>query len=88
MEQTQHDLGMYNVNYTISIHAYISSYFMKARPTMLKHLSSIGSTLNSHHSVIAVWVDRGVRHQLESRTSCLESQMESGILPWNPEYCA
>ena len=26
---------------------------------------------------------QGVRHQLESRTSCLES----GILPWNPESC-
>ena len=28
---------------------------------------------------------RGVRHQLESCTNCLESQMESGILPWNLE---
>ena len=36
---------------------------------------------------MSVCCGRGVRHQLESRTSCLESQMESGILPWNPESC-
>ena len=30
---------------------------------------------------------RGVRHQLESRTLRLESQMESRILPWNLESC-
>ena len=30
---------------------------------------------------------RGVRHQVESRTLCLESQMESRILPWNLESC-
>ena len=32
MEQTQHDLA--------NTHAYMLSYFAKARPTMLKHLSS------------------------------------------------
>ena len=29
--------------------------------------------------------DRGVRHELESRTTCLESHTKSGILPWNLE---
>ena len=30
---------------------------------------------------------QGVRHQLESHTLRLESQMESRILPWNLESC-
>ena len=46
---SQHDLGMYNVNY-----AYMSPNFAKARPTILKHLSSnyyILSFNNSGHSL-------------------------------------
>ena len=50
---TQHDLGMYNVNYQyIRTYMYMSPYFMKACPTMAKYLSSSNSI---ESSVVQLW---------------------------------